>query len=190
MKPAALLELAGQVGVTFRVGSAGTIRAKGGAEQINRLAPLIQEHKAELLAYLQESERRAEQSFSASAVQLPPDQERRAAEARVDWLEWVHGLERMTEEEAARVALFRKRDAALIAARGGTPYLDRLGIPRIPPDCEPKYRHWSGGQPLLDTLLEMGASDRVIDMRVTKEYSPESWRRWVEIKAGWQAEGH
>ena len=182
MKPAALLELAGQVGVSLCIGSAGTIRAKGEAEQIDRLAPLIQEHKAELLAYLQESERRAEQSFSASAVQFPPDQEHRAAAARVDWLEWVHGLERMTEEEAARVALFRKQDAALLAARGKIPYLNRLGIPRIPPDCEPKYRHWEDGQPLLDTLLELDASDRVIDMRVTKEHSPESWRRWQGIK--------
>ncbi|XOF35048.1 MAG: hypothetical protein ACL93V_07100 [Candidatus Electrothrix sp. YB6] len=53
MKPAAFLELAEQVGVSFCLGSAGRIKAKGEAEQINRLAPLIREHKAELLAYLQ-----------------------------------------------------------------------------------------------------------------------------------------
>ncbi len=53
MKPAALLELAGQVGVALRIGSAGRIKAKGEAERINRLAPLIREHKAELLAFLQ-----------------------------------------------------------------------------------------------------------------------------------------
>jgi hypothetical protein len=53
LKPAAFLELAEQVGVSFCLGSAGTIKAKGGEEQINRLAPLIREHKAELLAYLQ-----------------------------------------------------------------------------------------------------------------------------------------
>ncbi|MCI5131376.1 MAG: hypothetical protein D3904_07580 [Candidatus Electrothrix sp. EH2] len=53
MKPAAFIEFAGQAGVTFCIGSAGTIKAKGEAEQINRLAPLIREHKAELLAYLQ-----------------------------------------------------------------------------------------------------------------------------------------
>jgi hypothetical protein len=82
-----------------------------------------------------------------------------------------------------RVASFRRMDAALISARGQIPYLDSLGIPRFPPDCEPKYRHWAGGQPLLDTLLELGASDRAIDMRVTMERSPDDWQRWQEIKA-------
>jgi hypothetical protein len=53
LKPAALLERAEQVGVSLCIGSAGKIKAKGEAEQINRLAPLIREHKAELLAYLQ-----------------------------------------------------------------------------------------------------------------------------------------
>ncbi|MCI5223086.1 MAG: hypothetical protein D3924_10520 [Candidatus Electrothrix sp. AR4] len=53
MKPAAFLELAEQVGVSFCLGSAGRIKAKGEAEQINRLAPLIREHKAELLAFFQ-----------------------------------------------------------------------------------------------------------------------------------------
>lgn len=53
MKPAAFLELAEQVGVSCCLGSAGTIKAKGEAEQIGRLAPLIREHKAELLEFLQ-----------------------------------------------------------------------------------------------------------------------------------------
>ncbi len=53
MKLAVFIELAGQAGVTFCIGSAGKIKAKGEAEQINRLAPLIREHKAKLLAYLQ-----------------------------------------------------------------------------------------------------------------------------------------
>jgi hypothetical protein len=84
-------------------------------------------------------------------------------------------VERMTQEQeqAERVASFRRMDAILISARGKKPYLDTLGIPRFPPDCEPKYRHWEGGQPLLDTLLELGASDRAINMRVTMERSAE-----------------
>jgi hypothetical protein len=104
-------------------------------------------------------------------------------EACVDTLEWLLGLEWMTQEQAERVASFRRMDAALISARGKIPYLDTLGIPRFPPDCEPKYRHWEGSQPLLDTLLELGASDRAIDMRVTMERSPNDWQRWQEIKA-------
>jgi hypothetical protein len=110
-------------------------------------------------------------------------QARRAAEARVDWIEWALGLERMTQEEAERVASFRRMDAALISARGKKPYLNSLGIPRFPPDCEPKYRHWAGGQPLLDTLLELRAQDWAIDSRVTREGSPDDWQRWQEIKA-------
>lgn len=117
------------------------------------------------------------------AAGLTPAMARRAAEARVDTLEWLLGLERMTQEEAERVASFRKMDAALISARGKKPYLDSLGIPRFPPDCEPKYRHWEDGQPLLDTLLELRAQDWAIDSRVTREHSPDDWQRWQEIKA-------
>ena len=117
------------------------------------------------------------------AAGLTPAQARRAAEARVDTLEWILGLERMTQEQAERVDSFRRMDAALISARGKMPYLDSLGIPRFPPDCEPKYRHWEGGQPLLDTLLELKAQDWAIDSRVTREGSPDDWQRWQEIKA-------
>jgi hypothetical protein len=117
------------------------------------------------------------------AADLTPAMARRASEARVDTLEWLLGLERMTQEQAERVASFRKMDAALISARGKMPYLDTLGIPRFPPDCEPKYRHREGGQPLLDTLLELKAQDWAIDSRVTREGSPDDWQRWHEIKA-------
>ena len=117
------------------------------------------------------------------AAGLTPAMARRASEARVYTLEWLLGLERMTQEEAERVASFRRMDAALISARGTKPYLDSLGIPRFPPDCEPKYRHWEGGQPLLDTLLELKAQDWAIDSRVTREQSPDDWQRWQEIKA-------
>jgi hypothetical protein len=117
------------------------------------------------------------------AAGLTPAQARRAAEARVDTLEWLLGLETLTQEQTQRVASFRRMDAALISARGKMPYLDTLGIPRFPPDCEPKYRHWAGGQPLLDTLLELRAQDWAIDSRVTREGSPDDWQRWQEIKA-------
>jgi hypothetical protein len=119
------------------------------------------------------------------AAGLTPAQARRASEARVYTLEWILGLERMTQEQAESVASFRRMDAALISARGKMPYLDSLGIPRFPPDCEPKYRHWEGegGQPLLNTLLELKAQDWAIDSRVTREGSPDDWQRWQEIKA-------
>jgi hypothetical protein len=117
------------------------------------------------------------------AAGLTPEQAKHAAEACVDTLEWLLGLETLTQEQAELVASFRRMDAALISSQGDKPYLNSLGIPRFPPDCEPKYRHWAGGQPLLDTLLELGASDRAIDMRVTMERSPDDWRRWQEIKA-------
>jgi hypothetical protein len=125
----------------------------------------------------------SDHEHSYIAAGLTPEQAKHAAEACVDTLEWLLGLEWMTQEQAERVASFRRMDAALISARGKKPYLNSLGIPRFPPDCEPKYRHWEGSQPLLDTLLELGASDRAIDMRVTMERSPNDWQRWQEIKA-------
>lgn len=126
----------------------------------------------------------SDQEREGIAAGLTSAMARRAAEARVDTLEWLLGLERMTQEQAERVASFRRMDAALISARGQIPYLDSLGIPRFPPDCEPKYRHWEeGGQPLLDTLLELKAQDWAIDSRVTREGSPDDWQRWQEIKA-------
>jgi len=125
----------------------------------------------------------SDQEREDRAAGLTLEQAKHAAEACVDTLEWLLGLETLTQEQAELVASFRRMDAALISSRGNKPYLDILGIPRLPPDCEPKYRHWAGGQPLLDTLLELGASDRAIDMRVTMERSPDDWRRWQEIKA-------
>jgi hypothetical protein len=124
-----------------------------------------------------------DQEKEAIAAGLTPEQAKYAAEACVDTLEWLLGLETLTQEQAELVASFRRMDAALISSRGDKPYLNSLGIPRFPPNCEPKYRHWEGSQPLLDTLLELGASDRAIDMRVTMERSPNDWRRWQEIKA-------
>ncbi len=106
------------------------------------------------------------------------------AERCIDTFEWLLGLERMTEEQEQYAARIRKKYAAMISIRNRKPYLDSLGIPRFPPDCEPEYRHWEeGGQPLLDTLLELEASDRAVDMRVTEEYSPGDWWRWQEIRA-------
>jgi hypothetical protein len=125
----------------------------------------------------------SDQKREDRAAGLTPEQAKHAVEACVDTLEWLLGLETLTQEQAELVACFRRMDAALINSRGKKPYLNSLGIPRFPPDCEPKYRHWENGQPLLDTLLELGASDRAIDMRVTMERSPDDWRRWQEIKA-------
>ncbi|WP_339138695.1 MAG: hypothetical protein WGN25_10200 [Candidatus Electrothrix sp. GW3-4] len=62
MKPAAFLELAEQAGVILSIGSVGKIKAKGGAEQVDRFAPLIREHKAELLAFLQSGSARRHES--------------------------------------------------------------------------------------------------------------------------------
>jgi hypothetical protein len=117
------------------------------------------------------------------AAGLTSAMSRRASESRVDTLEWLLGLETLTPEQAELVACFRRMDAALISTRGNKPYIDSLGIPRFPPDCEPKYRHWERGQTLLDTLLELRAQDWAIDSRVTREHSPDDWRRWQEIKA-------
>ncbi len=55
------------------------------------------------------------------AAGLPPAMSRRASEARVDTLEWLLGLETLTQEQAERVASFRRMDAALIKQGGKCP---------------------------------------------------------------------
>jgi hypothetical protein len=52
LNPAAVLALADQAGVSFSISAAGTLKAKGGREQVACLAPLIKEHKDALLAHL------------------------------------------------------------------------------------------------------------------------------------------
>ncbi|WYD81867.1 MAG: hypothetical protein V8K32_05660 [Candidatus Electrothrix gigas] len=66
------------------------------------------------------------------------------------------------------------------------PFLDDQGRLRIPGDCDLKYRYWQGGQSVFATLLELGASDREIAAHIGPISTPESWRRWQEIKAGGQ----
>ncbi len=66
---------------------------------------------------------------------LTPEQVHRTAKNSVDRREWVPGLERITEEEAARAALFKKQDTALIRLRNKKTYLDQPRYSRIPPLC-------------------------------------------------------
>jgi hypothetical protein len=160
--------------------SLGTISSPSMAAEAKPSAP--KEQSVLLLQPLQ-GVPLSDQEREDRAAGLTPEQAKHAAEACVDTLEWLLGLETLTQEQAELVASFRRMDAALISARGQIPYLDSLGIPRFPPDCEPKYRHWEGGQPLLDTLLELKAQDWAIDSRVTREGSPDDWQRWKEIKA-------
>ncbi len=42
------------------------------------------------------------------------------------------------------------------------PYIDETGTLIIPFRAPRKYRHWQGGQSILETLQELGASDDVI----------------------------
>ena len=61
-------------------------------------------------------------------------------------------------------------------------YLDNQGRLRIPLDADDKYRWWQGGQSVFATLLELGASDKEIAAHIGQVSTPESWRRWKEIK--------
>ena len=49
------------------------------------------------------------------------------------------------------------------------PYLTANGDLRIPFDSDPKYHHWKGGQSVLKTLQELGAS-----LQVMREFQQES----------------
>ncbi len=190
MNPAAVLALADQAGVSFSISAAGTLKAKGGREQVACLAPLIKEHKDALLAHLKAAEQGTGTETSLGTVASPAaavltaEQERTVSE-RLWWIEWVLGFG-PDKQQMAKVRHYWAEYGAYAPDRR-QPYLSSGVIPMIPYSAEPKYRHWEGGQPLLDTLLELGASDRVIDDRVTKERSPNDWQRWQKIKAKRQA---
>ena len=118
---------------------------------------------------------------------VPPDQghplfyyEERTIKERLWWMEWVLGFG-PDKQQMEKVRLWWAEYGANAKDRK-QPYLDE-GIPMLPYTVEPKYRYWDSGQPLLSTLLELGAADKMIDERVTKERNPNDWRRWQEIKA-------
>lgn len=53
MTPTAIIRQAQADGVTLALSSAGTIKATGNGEAVNRWLPVIREHKAELLAVVE-----------------------------------------------------------------------------------------------------------------------------------------
>lgn len=110
----------------------------------------------------------------------PLSYEKRTVKERLWWMEWVLGFG-PDKQQMEKVRLWWAEYGANAPDRKA-PYLD-CGIPMIPYSAEPKYRYWDSGQPLLSTLLELGAADKMIDERVTKERNPDDWRRWQEIKA-------
>jgi hypothetical protein len=41
------------------------------------------------------------------------------------------------------------------------PYIDQTGVLIIPFDSDQKYHYWNGGQPILETLLELNAPEDI-----------------------------
>ena len=58
------------------------------------------------------------------------------------------------------------------------PYIDVNGDLVIPFDCEPRFKWWTGGQPVYETLLELGASDETIRRYIGLVINPDDYRRW------------
>jgi hypothetical protein len=52
----------------------------------------------------------------------------------------------------------------------GTPYFDESGALVIPFAAEPRYHYWNGGQPLAETLKELGAPEGVWKNHTTRAY--------------------
>ena len=70
--------------------------------------------------------------------------------------------ERLAKEESAR----REAERAVFEQSGGPAWFDQKGDLHIPIRAIYKYRYWAGGQPLVATLAELGASI-------------EAWRRYA-----------
>ncbi len=74
------------------------------------------------------------------------------------------------------------RLATLAGKQIKTPFLKddcELVIPLNAPD---KYRWWAGGQSIFDTLLQLNASDTLIEQHIGPITTPDAWRRWMKIK--------
>jgi DNA primase len=110
---------------------------------------------------------------------LSPEEER-TARWRYDWVEWVLGFGPDTEQ----MAKVRQHcaDYGAYAPANRQPYLDITGSLKLPYGCPQKYRYWDGGQSLLDTLLELGAADKVIDDRITMLKFPAHFELWQQVK--------
>ena len=52
----------------------------------------------------------------------------------------------------------------------------------IPLNAPDKYRWWAGGQSIFDTLLQLNASDTLIEQHIGPITTPDAWRRWMKIK--------
>jgi hypothetical protein len=50
------------------------------------------------------------------------------------------------------------------------PYIDHTGTMIIPFGANQKYHYWNGGQPLLETLLEINAPENVWGKHTEKPY--------------------
>jgi hypothetical protein len=57
------------------------------------------------------------------------------------------------------------------------PYIDERGRLVIPFNAPPKYRWWQGGQPLLETLDELGATEEI-----KAKYTPSGYGEGLIIK--------
>ena len=90
MKPAAFLESAEQAGVTLSLGSAGNIKVQGEQEQVNRLVPLVREHKAALLEFLQGGSERPLCDECKPPQQIASDREPTRSTQRLRHIEKMH----------------------------------------------------------------------------------------------------
>lgn len=43
------------------------------------------------------------------------------------------------------------------------PYFNNCGDLVIPHDCPPRFRYWQDGQSLMDTLVELGAGEEILN---------------------------
>lgn len=101
-----------------------------------------------------------------------------------DFLKWARELQEgsikkqssksVSDKEQIKIDETAARRAGYDAA--SLPFLDRNNNLIIPNQTLTKYRWWQGGQSILETLLELGAGDDVLDRYVS------NWRGRLERK--------
>jgi hypothetical protein len=54
--------------------------------------------------------------------------------------------------------------------RKDNPYIDQTGTMIIPFNTDPRYYYWNGGQPLLETLMELNITKDIWGKHSEKPY--------------------
>lgn len=99
-----------------------------------------------------------------------------------DFVEFLQSVRRLRkdlelESQGDRTVVIEKPDSEMNNVKSclyrEAPHITESGDLIIPFDCDSKYHWWSNGQNMLTTLLELKASEKILDRYV------QNWRKQI-----------